>query len=117
MAFDIYGNVLRPGYCEVHPNVSESYPCSVCYAESKARQMDIDYRQAMSQQQNVAMEHQRLQHELTMAMETIVTLEGKLNASQTRVLLLETQISAFVNCPGCGRKLGPPHCNVCDNDE
>jgi len=33
MSFDIYGNNLRKGYCEVHPNVHEEYPCSLCYAE------------------------------------------------------------------------------------
>jgi hypothetical protein len=34
MAFDIYGNRLRQGYCEVHPHVHESYPCSeCCYSE------------------------------------------------------------------------------------
>jgi len=30
MSFDIYGNTLRPGYCEVHPQVQEEYPCSLC---------------------------------------------------------------------------------------
>ena len=34
MAFDIYGNVLRPGHCEVHPDVAEPYPCWYCRAES-----------------------------------------------------------------------------------
>ena len=33
MSFDIYGNYLRPGYCEVHPDHREEYPCSRCYAE------------------------------------------------------------------------------------
>ncbi len=30
MAYDIYGDRLRRGYCEVHPDVAEEYPCSVC---------------------------------------------------------------------------------------
>ena len=30
MAFDIYGGHLRPGYCEVHPDVPEPYPCYEC---------------------------------------------------------------------------------------
>ena len=30
MSYDIYGNHLRPGYCEVHPDIPETYPCSVC---------------------------------------------------------------------------------------
>jgi len=33
MAFDIYGNHLRRGYCEVHPDVHEEHPCSVCMEE------------------------------------------------------------------------------------
>ena len=30
MAFDIYGERLRPGHCEVHPHAHEEYPCSIC---------------------------------------------------------------------------------------
>lgn len=30
MAWDIYGQSLRPGYCEVHPDVPEEYPCRLC---------------------------------------------------------------------------------------
>jgi len=30
MPYDIYGNSLRRGYCEVHPDVPEEYPCSEC---------------------------------------------------------------------------------------
>lgn len=34
MAFDIYGNYLRPGHCEVHPEVPEEFPCYRCIEES-----------------------------------------------------------------------------------
>ena len=37
MAYDIYGNNLARGHCEVHPWVGESYPCSLCYAESEPK--------------------------------------------------------------------------------
>jgi hypothetical protein len=30
MAYDIYGNNLRRGYCEVHPHVNQEYPCDIC---------------------------------------------------------------------------------------
>jgi hypothetical protein len=30
MGFDIYGHGLQPGHCEVHPNIPEPYPCSIC---------------------------------------------------------------------------------------
>ena len=33
MSFDIYGNPLRRGYCEVHPQVAEEYPCQLCHTE------------------------------------------------------------------------------------
>ena len=35
MAYDIYGQNLASGHCEVHPWVGETYPCSLCYAESE----------------------------------------------------------------------------------
>lgn len=35
MSFDIYGNYLIPGHCEVHPEIAEPYPCSQCYFESQ----------------------------------------------------------------------------------
>ena len=47
MAYDIYGNNLASGHCEVHPWVGESYPCSLCYAENNSkqqRQPDYDTR-------------------------------------------------------------------------
>jgi hypothetical protein len=37
MSWDIYGNALRRGHCEVHPQVHEEYPCSLCYAEDAGR--------------------------------------------------------------------------------
>lgn len=43
MSWDIYGNPLRRGHCEVHPHVHEEYPCSVCMAERKRNQQQPDY--------------------------------------------------------------------------
>ena len=31
--FDIYGQPLRKGYCEVHPYMLGEYPCSLCIEE------------------------------------------------------------------------------------
>lgn len=42
MPYDIYGGNLRPGHCEVHPWVHESYPCSLCFAESKSNKEPYD---------------------------------------------------------------------------
>lgn len=47
MAFDIYGFILIPGYCEVHPDVHQEYPCDLCYAQDKirdSRNKDIEDR-------------------------------------------------------------------------
>lgn len=33
MAYDIFGNHLQPGHCEVHPDVAEPYPCTCCFED------------------------------------------------------------------------------------
>ena len=33
MSYDIYGNNLASGHCEVHPWVHCEYPCPVCLAD------------------------------------------------------------------------------------
>lgn len=45
MSYDIYGNDLKEGYCEVHPNVPEYYPCYICCQE-------IDRENQMQQHKN-----------------------------------------------------------------
>lgn len=35
MAWDIYGNNLRSGYCEVHPHIQQEYPCDMCCRDIK----------------------------------------------------------------------------------
>lgn len=47
MAFDIYGNYLKPGYCEVHADVHESYPCRICMDDE---QKDAHYRDLYEQE-------------------------------------------------------------------
>ena len=60
MAYDIYGEPLRYGHCEVHPHVHEKYPCSVCLAEKavndqrqnqahKALEVEYNYEQVINQ--------------------------------------------------------------------
>ena len=36
MAFDIFGERLTPGYCEVHPSGPEEYPCWLCIDAARA---------------------------------------------------------------------------------
>lgn len=57
MSFDIYGGRLRPGHCEVHPNVHESYPCSVCMMESQ-RQHDEKKRYEEEMQRAMKREYE-----------------------------------------------------------
>lgn len=33
--YDVYGNRLRKGHCEVHPKVAEEYPCFLCIQSRK----------------------------------------------------------------------------------
>lgn len=40
MSWDIYGNPLTRGHCEVHPHVAEEYPCFVCIAEKEKHAID-----------------------------------------------------------------------------
>lgn len=47
MAYDIYGNVLTRGNCEVHPWVGEEYPCSLCYRERQEYDRQRDEQAAL----------------------------------------------------------------------
>ena len=35
MAFDIYGERLEPGHCEIHPWMACEYPCPICVEKRK----------------------------------------------------------------------------------
>lgn len=61
MSYDIYGNNLRPGHCEVHPHIHEGYPCSQCVMEREQEQ----HRQDVNEQQRAAYEQQQREHWLT----------------------------------------------------
>jgi dihydropteroate synthase len=56
VSFDIYGNNLRRGYCEVHPHVAEEYPCSICTSHSN-RQQEDNQRQDIEQQLSYCESH------------------------------------------------------------
>jgi len=49
MAYDIYGNDLRRGYCEVHPHVNQEYPCDLCCVNNKKEQ-ERNYNKEMQNQ-------------------------------------------------------------------
>lgn len=50
MSYDIFGNQLQKGHCEVHPHVHEEYPCSLCYSESSQRLQQKRYMDSQEQQ-------------------------------------------------------------------
>lgn len=71
MSFDIYGNNLKRGNCEVHPHVAEEYPCSVCVMENQ-------HTGVAQQSQN---ETAQLQCENTYLNDKVKEVEGKYQKS------------------------------------
>ena len=73
MSWDIYGNPLKRGNCEVHPHVHEEYPCSVCLSER--RQRDEANRDHQAQHDMILeVEHLKMQRdELLTALEEIAS--------------------------------------------
>ena len=43
MAWDIYGDVLETGCCEVHPWINEEYPCHRCMQEKQNYEASREY--------------------------------------------------------------------------
>ena len=58
MSWDIYGNPLRKGHCEVHPWVHEEYPCPVCYSESAERERKKEQQRQLSIEREREMQRQ-----------------------------------------------------------
>lgn len=52
MTFDIYGQPLRFGHCEVHPDVGHDYPCPLCLSDldqrNRERAEEAAYWEAMA---------------------------------------------------------------------
>ena len=51
MAYTIYGGYLKPGHCEVHPDITEEYPCRKCYEEKIIDQQQQEEEKIINQQQ------------------------------------------------------------------
>lgn len=82
MAWDIYGNPLERGHCEVHPHVHEEYPCSVCMSE-----------RGQTQQPHDAL--QQLQYEFAQQGDYIKQLEAERDALAAKAAKLEKKIAAI----------------------
>lgn len=66
MSWDIYGNDLRRGHCEVHPWVHEEYPCQTCMAER--RKIEADKKQERDHYAEMEKEYNQaitLDHEIS----------------------------------------------------
>lgn len=63
MSWDIQGNPLPPGHCEVHPEVAETYPCHIDREQDNAQREAYQYdHDAYHQEQDAyyrAMEEQQ----------------------------------------------------------
>lgn len=57
MTWDIHGQPLERGHCEVHPWVHMEYPCNVCLADNERRQLE------KQQEQDYAEEMERAYYE------------------------------------------------------
>ena len=54
MSYDIYGQSLRRGHCEVHPEMHQEYPCDICIGNERESYEDTvsrdHYEQEMYEQ-------------------------------------------------------------------
>lgn len=65
MSFDIYGQNLRRGYCEVHPDVPEEYPCFYCRQDyENHRKQKEEYELAIAEQENEYYLEQHIRYEI-----------------------------------------------------
>lgn len=66
MAYDIYGDLLERGHCEVHPWVPEEYPCRECQRDEERRQhyvnMEREYLEALECAHKEFLEKQELEY-------------------------------------------------------
>ena len=66
MSYDIYGNNLRRGHCEVHPHVHEEYPCSLCFMENERhrqqKEAEDEQRRYYESQEQEYYERQHIKH-------------------------------------------------------
>lgn len=60
MAFDIYGDILEPGFCEVHPHVRQEYPCDICMQEKRKIQDSSDKYWAQKGQSTVQFQQEHI---------------------------------------------------------
>ena len=99
MPYDIHGNNLRNGFCEVHPYVEQEYPCQICYQEIEREEQRQRENREHSQLQNeqyhlqTALQQQHIEKleadkaELLEALENIVDYGGIANFDTLKSLI------------------------------
>lgn len=62
MSWDIYGEPLRRGHCEVHPHVHEEYPCSVCIADKRSSDQQAMCRGCYEREHLLGLAREHIEH-------------------------------------------------------
>lgn len=70
MSWDIYGQPLRRGYCEVHSWINQEYPCSQCMLEIERTRYEDEYEEYCKEQE-LQNEIEKLKSQLSKAEEVI----------------------------------------------
>ena len=117
MGFDIYGNRLLPGHCEVHPYVHEEFPCSICMAErsTQARQPDgplcgiCGKFEACADSCGVPVCSEACDHEAQRRHNEVETLRAELAAERARANDFERRLQDVIEAlPNTAEYLDPP---------
>lgn len=89
MAYDIFGQPLRPGYCEVHPDVPEPYPCYVCLQEYAYHQQEQEMYRQQEPEYSMEDEMKYLRRQRKIDQKLIEEQAAQLKAAEARVKELE----------------------------
>ena len=105
MSWDIYGNPLRRGHCEVHPHVHEEYPCSICMAERKRNQQQPDYEierlnYELDQQNEYIKELTLSNQNLNMALQKVSDYNLRLENERDNLLKQVETLQRFIDNVG-----------------
>lgn len=63
MSFDIYGNHLESGFCEVHPHVRQEYPCDICLRDARERKRKSIESRKVQQEYYKNLQEEQEKHE------------------------------------------------------
>lgn len=108
MAYDIYGNNLKPGYCEVHPHVGEEYPCWICCKEieqeNERQRMNRQFQEAQNKDFEKAIQEQ---YESSFKNESVdkvfeIDFEGHVLA---KIKVVNNEIEVLASINGYGNKV------------